>query len=67
MPGLPRIVFALVALGPALLALLLPDTTHAVLPDQVADAERLDHVADAEKLDPVKDEEMATEIHKQRL
>ncbi|CAH4036708.1 unnamed protein product [Pieris brassicae] len=58
MPGLPSIVFALAALGPAFLALLLPDTSHTVLPDQVADAE---------KLDATKAEEVATESFKQRL
>ncbi|CAK1585778.1 unnamed protein product [Parnassius mnemosyne] len=42
MSGLPSMVFAMAALGPALLALLLPDTSRAPLPDHVADAERLD-------------------------
>ncbi|XP_032516750.2 organic cation transporter protein-like [Danaus plexippus] len=36
MPGLPVVVFSLAALGPALLALLLPDTS-AALPDRLKD------------------------------
>ncbi|RVE42201.1 hypothetical protein evm_013150 [Chilo suppressalis] len=44
MSGLPSIVFGLVALGPVLLALLLPDTSRAALPDHIHDAERIgDH------------------------
>ncbi|KAG6440875.1 hypothetical protein O3G_MSEX001534 [Manduca sexta] len=42
MLGLPSILFGIVALGPAMLALLLPDTSKAVLPDDIADAEKLD-------------------------
>ena len=42
MTGLPSIVFGLVALGPAVLALLLPDTSQSVLPEGVMDAENLD-------------------------
>ncbi|CAH2047629.1 unnamed protein product, partial [Iphiclides podalirius] len=42
MSGLPSVVFAVVALGPAMLALLLPDTSRTPLPDRVSDAERLD-------------------------
>ncbi|XP_072932966.1 solute carrier family 22 member 1-like [Epargyreus clarus] len=42
MSGLPSMVFAVVALGPAVLALLLPDTSRSALPDRVVDAERLD-------------------------
>ncbi|KAJ8716894.1 hypothetical protein PYW07_003521 [Mythimna separata] len=42
MAGLPSIVFGLVALGPAMLALLLPDTSKSTLPDDVMDAENLD-------------------------
>ncbi|KAL4709623.1 hypothetical protein ACJJTC_007354 [Scirpophaga incertulas] len=41
MGGLPSIVFGLAALGAAALALLLPDTSRAALPDRVADAERI--------------------------
>ncbi|XP_013173687.1 PREDICTED: organic cation transporter protein-like isoform X2 [Papilio xuthus] len=47
MTGLPSVVFALVALGPAMLALLLPDTSRTPLPDRVADAERLDESPDS--------------------
>ncbi|XP_013147033.1 PREDICTED: organic cation transporter protein-like [Papilio polytes] len=46
MSGLPSVVFALVALGPAVLALFLPDTSRTPLPDRVADAERLDESPD---------------------
>lgn len=42
MAGLPSVVFGLVALGPAMLALLLPDTSQSALPDDVMDAENLD-------------------------
>lgn len=47
MHGLPSIVFGLAALGPASLALFLPDTSKTTLPDDISDAERLgdgDHV-----------------------
>lgn len=47
MSGLPSIVFALVALGPAMLALLLPDTSRTPLPDGVTEAEKLDATPDA--------------------
>lgn len=43
MTGLPSVVFGLVALGPAMLALLLPDTSQSALPDDVVDAENLDN------------------------
>ncbi|KPJ16067.1 Organic cation transporter protein [Papilio machaon] len=46
MSGLPSVMFALVALGPAVLALLLPDTSRTPLPDRVVDAERLDESPD---------------------
>lgn len=42
MSGLPSIVFGLAALGPAFLALLLPDTSRAPLPGDLADAENID-------------------------
>ncbi|CAG5058026.1 unnamed protein product [Parnassius apollo] len=41
MSGLPSVLFALAALEPALLALLLPDTSRVPLPDHVEEAERL--------------------------
>jgi ABC-type phosphate transport system permease subunit len=41
MAGLPSIVFGLTALVPALLALLLPDTSKSALPDHIDDAERI--------------------------
>ncbi|CAH0586759.1 unnamed protein product [Chrysodeixis includens] len=49
MSGLPSIVFGIVALGPAVLALLLPDTSRAALPDDVLDAENLDTAPDDER------------------
>ncbi|CAK1555075.1 unnamed protein product [Leptosia nina] len=58
MPGLPSIVFAIAALGPAILALLLPDTSQSVLPDQVSDVE---------KVDATSNPDIATETTKQRL
>lgn len=42
MSGLPSIVFGLTALGPATFALLLPDTSRAPLPDDIAEAENID-------------------------
>ncbi|XP_023935707.2 organic cation transporter protein-like [Bicyclus anynana] len=42
MPGLPSVVFAVAALGPAVLALCLPDTSRTALPERVADAEQMD-------------------------
>ncbi|XP_026496281.1 organic cation transporter protein-like [Vanessa tameamea] len=47
MPGLPSVVFSLAALGPALLALLLPDTSRMALPDRICDAERIDATNDS--------------------
>lgn len=44
MSGLPSIVFGLVALGPASLALLLPDTSRAALPDDITEAENIDKI-----------------------
>lgn len=44
MSGLPSIVFGLVALGPACLALVLPDTSRVPLPDHVEQAEHLDQL-----------------------
>ncbi|CAB3221792.1 unnamed protein product [Arctia plantaginis] len=41
--GLTSMVFGIVAIGAALLALLLPDTSKAVLPDDIADAEKIDN------------------------
>lgn len=41
MHGLTSIIFGIVALGPAFLALLLPDPSKVALPDDVNDAERL--------------------------
>lgn len=49
MPGLPSVMFGLVALGPAALALLLPDTSHVALPDDVAAAENLDNMPEKEE------------------
>ncbi|XP_068617257.1 organic cation transporter protein-like [Battus philenor] len=46
MSGLPSILFALVALGPAMLALLLPDTSHSPLPERIDEAEKLDEAPD---------------------
>lgn len=43
MSGLPSIVFGIVAIGAALLALLLPDTSQAALPDDIIDAEKIDN------------------------
>ncbi|XP_041980314.1 organic cation transporter protein-like [Aricia agestis] len=48
MSGLPSIVFGLVALGPAGLALLLPDTSRCPLPDRVEEAEKIDEVTNDE-------------------
>ncbi|XP_075975566.1 organic cation transporter protein-like [Anticarsia gemmatalis] len=45
MSGLPSIVFGAVAIGAALLALLLPDTSKVALPDDIADAEKIDNQA----------------------
>ncbi|XP_039755068.1 organic cation transporter protein-like [Pararge aegeria] len=42
MPGLPSIVFAVAALGPAALSLCLPDTSRTALPEKIADAEKID-------------------------
>ncbi|XP_038214193.1 organic cation transporter protein-like [Zerene cesonia] len=41
LPGLASMTFSLAALGPALLALALPDPARAALPDRLDDAERL--------------------------
>ncbi|XP_028161592.1 solute carrier family 22 member 3-like [Ostrinia furnacalis] len=41
MHGLPSITFGIVALGPALLALLLPDTGNTALPEDIREAEKL--------------------------
>lgn len=49
MPGLPSVVFGIVALGPAVLALLLPDTSKAALPDDLTAAEKLDAVPDEDQ------------------
>lgn len=49
MANLPSIVFGLVALGPAMLALLLPDTSQSALPDDVMDAENLDKAPEDEQ------------------
>lgn len=57
MTGLPSIVFGLVALGPAGLALLLPDTSRAPLPDDIASAENLEQAADADGHDAPDDVE----------
>lgn len=51
MSGLPSIVFGLVALGPALLALLLPDTSRAPLPDDLAEAENIDKMVTDEDME----------------
>ncbi|XP_045498946.1 organic cation transporter protein-like isoform X2 [Colias croceus] len=59
-PGLPSILFSLAALGPAILALALPDTAKAALPDKLADAENIDG-KDADK------EMVAKETVKERL
>lgn len=45
MPGLPSVVFAVAALGPAALAFCLPDTSKSVLPEKMADAEQIDDEA----------------------
>lgn len=42
MKGLPSVVFGVVALAPAFMALFLPDTSKAVLPDDINAAENLD-------------------------
>lgn len=42
MSGLATVMFGAVSLGPALLALLLPDASRAALPDDVAAAENID-------------------------
>lgn len=42
MSGLPMIVFGAVSLGPAMLALTLPDASAIPLPDHVSDAEKID-------------------------
>lgn len=42
MTGLASVMFGVVSLGPALLALLLPDASRAALPDDVAAAENID-------------------------
>ncbi|KAJ0183555.1 hypothetical protein K1T71_001531 [Dendrolimus kikuchii] len=42
MKGLPSVVFGVVAIAPAFMALLLPDTSKAALPDDVNAAENLD-------------------------
>ncbi|KAL0880504.1 hypothetical protein ABMA27_002903 [Loxostege sticticalis] len=41
MPGLPSISFGIVAFGPAILAMMLPEPGHADLPEDIKDAERL--------------------------
>ncbi|CAH0719751.1 unnamed protein product, partial [Brenthis ino] len=41
-PGLPNMVFGLAALGPAVLALFLPETSQTDLPDKIAAAENID-------------------------
>ncbi|XP_050348891.1 organic cation transporter protein-like isoform X2 [Nymphalis io] len=41
MSGMPSVVFSLAALGTALLALLLPDTSRMALPESICDAERI--------------------------
>ncbi|CAH2084358.1 unnamed protein product [Euphydryas editha] len=46
MSGLTSLVFALAALGTALLALCLPETSRTALPDRVSDAERIDAPSD---------------------
>lgn len=40
--GLTSMIFGIVAIGAAMLALLLPDTSKAALPDDIADAEKID-------------------------
>lgn len=42
MSGMATVMFGAVSLGPALLALLLPDASRAALPDDVAAAENID-------------------------
>lgn len=58
MTGLRVITFGFVALGPAILALFLPETGRAALPEQVVDAEKLD---DTEESLNVNDEEQQTQ------
>ncbi|CAG9787565.1 unnamed protein product [Diatraea saccharalis] len=61
MAGLPSIVFGLVALGPVMLSLLLPDTSHSSLPDHIQDAERIGDTNDTiHKADDAEDRSPAS-------
>lgn len=58
MAGLPSVVFGIVALGPAVLALLLPETSQSALPDDVMDAEKLDAPPEEQPQDDHRNEEV---------
>ncbi|PZC76256.1 hypothetical protein B5X24_HaOG204862 [Helicoverpa armigera] len=58
MTGLPSVVFGLVALGPAMLALLLPETSQADLPDDVTSAENLDKPHEEQGVDNTTQDEL---------